>query len=170
MLDIGDVTKCAERPAAIGHEVPDAPRDEGSNQVVVERPSRLLAIRPGYRDQAYRFIKHHSGPGNRGSAPVARDHERDLWAIHEAPPSLGIVVAVDLPYLIDYALPIRDDFAPDSGERCASQIRSQRLTVAPTQILGVILWKDQHPSTKPMPGKHAQHPHVEVRAQGFSRQ
>ena len=71
-------TKSPEPPAAVGQQVGDAAADQHPNEVVVQRPSRLVVTRHGQLDQAHRVVDHSCSDCERTTALVAGDHERRL--------------------------------------------------------------------------------------------
>jgi hypothetical protein len=67
-----------KRTTPITQEKLDATRDEKLNQMVVERPSRLVVARDGRIDEADTFIDHRRDDRQRRPSLVPRDPERNL--------------------------------------------------------------------------------------------
>ena len=71
-------TESPEPSAAVRQQVGDAAADQHLNEVVVQRPSRLVVTGHGQLDQAHRVVDHGGSDCERSTALVARDHERCL--------------------------------------------------------------------------------------------
>jgi hypothetical protein len=176
MLHTGRVAECTEWSAAGRNEVPDPLGDQDLNQEVVKRPPRLMPHRPRNANQAHRLIDYHSRKRERVPALVTRDHDDKFGHSESFPPAFYVGVthqtfsAVDLHYLVEHTRTIDYDLAADPGGHCSSEVRSQRLTASPTQILGVVLRKEEHASAQPMPGEYAQRTSIEERVQGLPGQ
>jgi hypothetical protein len=76
VLHVGLEPKGPERPSALGEKVGDAPIDQDSNEVVVKRPSRLVASRHGSEDQTCSVVDDGYGHCQRSTAFIASDHDR----------------------------------------------------------------------------------------------
>jgi hypothetical protein len=70
----------------------------------------------------------------------------------------------DFRYFVESQVRVTDRLAPNSRDLGLPKIRPERLAAAATEVVGVMLRKDQDPSAKPVPRKHTEASFVEVRA------
>ncbi len=159
-------TKRPERPAARRQEVRDATVDQHSNEVVVQRPPRLVVTRHSHLDQAHHVVDHSCSDCERATALVARDDERQLGPREDGGPGgpenmllpvaeRGASAVENLRCCIEGESRVADRLAHDSGGRGSAEVRPQRLTAVATEIVRVIPGKEQHPSAEPILRKHA---------------
>jgi hypothetical protein len=180
LVHIGVETKGSKWAAAFREEVPNTARDQDSNEVVVKRPPSLVAARHGHADEANRIVDHCSRECERAPESVARDDERHLRPGKNRGPArqhgqLGAgqsypSVPDDLRYLIESTARVADRLAPDSRGSGSSKIGPERLAVAATQVVGVMVRQDQDPSAKPVLREETERPLVKVRAQHLAGQ
>lgn len=76
VLHVGLEPQRPKRPSAVSQKVPDAPRDQDSNEVVVKGPPRLVASRHRPQDETRSVVDDGCRNCQWSTAFIARDRER----------------------------------------------------------------------------------------------
>ena len=152
-----------ERTSPVDQEVLDTPSNQDSNDVIVERPPRLVACRHGVFDQAHLVIDERRCHRNRVPVVIASHRENYVRAgetrVYMFQPVLKVglgqrapLAAQDGDDVFVGATTVAHHLALDTGGGGSSEVRPQRLAPAAAQVRGMVFWKEQHSAAEPLPG------------------
>jgi hypothetical protein len=155
VVQFGVEAQRSERAAALREETPHTAVEQFADQVVVQRPTRVMVARDGDANQADIGVDDHSDNGKGCPRYGARDEEADLRKSKKfAPrgPELLEVVWAPSPCGKDLlrcgkrAGGIRYLLAPDARSRSITEIGAQCLAPTPSKIRAMVAGKQQHPA------------------------
>jgi hypothetical protein len=160
VLVVPDAAREPERPehtSAVRQKIPDAPSDQHSYEVIVERPPRVVASRYSMDDETHRVVDEERRDCKRLTVSIASHRDRHFRPIDQrsgiAQPGtqvrLGhpaVLTTQCVAGIVDCALRVGRHFALDTGGRRPSEVGSQRLPTVSSQVIGMGLRQEQHAS------------------------
>ncbi len=178
MLHVSRILERPERPVVPGEEVPDTPRDQDSNQVVVERPPRLVASRHCELDSAHRVVDGGGQNCRRAVVSAASDHDGQSRPCQPCAETARPVIQLRLGQMVPLAAHddgdlvagaarVAHDLAADARGRGSSEVGPQRVATTSAQVFSMVPRQQQYPSAESILGDSQPTP-VEIPLEGLT--